>query len=346
MDTLRRTWYDLSLLIIVRLYNRGGKLLSLYRVFKAFYRMITGTTELYRICLGHVKQVSRPSDEIELQQPNATKNLLIRPPHNVVFAIDRSILNSDQLFFERRALEDPECNFDDIVSIIARKKRFSNHSATLYVLRASLLQLHQSFMLINAINTRAACKYDSSNPANEKQLLSLWDRYMPDEKLSSRISDQWTRIGFQGKDPAQDFRGMGMLGLDDLAYFVNTYPAQARRLLHNAQGPSKSWYSFAIVSIQISAFCVQVLRMHALQYLFYTYGLDNKIYHEFYCLVFIRFDEYWQYLARNPPDSPLGRPVNIMDFERVFKLFKRPIYRELATEKITLPNLVQRKKAD
>jgi hypothetical protein len=36
---------------------------------------------------------------------------------------------------------------------------------------------------------------------------------MPDKVLSERISKDWQDIGFQGKDPATDFRGTGYLGL-------------------------------------------------------------------------------------------------------------------------------------
>ena len=39
---------------------------------------------------------------------------------------------------------------------------------------------------------------------------------MGDKKLDSRISGQWGELGFQGNDPATDFRGMGVLGLDQL----------------------------------------------------------------------------------------------------------------------------------
>jgi len=39
---------------------------------------------------------------------------------------------------------------------------------------------------------------------------------MPDTNLEDRITNQWGEIGFQGKDPMTDFRGMGMLGLDNL----------------------------------------------------------------------------------------------------------------------------------
>jgi hypothetical protein len=36
----------------------------------------------------------------------------------------------------------------------------------------------------------------------------------PGQQLKARISREWEEIGFQGADPATDFRGTGILGLD------------------------------------------------------------------------------------------------------------------------------------
>lgn len=34
--------------------------------------------------------------------------------------------------------------------------------------------------------------------------------------LVNRVTKQWQSIGFQGQDPKTDFRGMGILGLENL----------------------------------------------------------------------------------------------------------------------------------
>ena len=44
--------------------------------------------------------------------------------------------------------------------------------------------------------------------------MKLWSNLLPDRKLSERKTMEWVDIGFQGKDPATDFRGAGMLGLE------------------------------------------------------------------------------------------------------------------------------------
>jgi len=46
--------------------------------------------------------------------------------------------------------------------------------------------------------------------------VQLWSSLQPDVALTERHSPQWTLIGFQGSDPATDFRGMGLLGLLNL----------------------------------------------------------------------------------------------------------------------------------
>lgn len=61
-------------------------------------------------------------------------------------------------------------------------------------------------------------KYDSENEAHENMLMDLWHTVFPHEKLRARKTKQWEQIGFQGEDPATDFRAMGLLGLKLVIY--------------------------------------------------------------------------------------------------------------------------------
>ena len=54
-------------------------------------------------------------------------------------------------------------------------------------------------------------------------LQELWACLYPEEELVPG-SDQWQRIGFQGKDPSTDFRGTGVLGLKHLLYCARAFP--------------------------------------------------------------------------------------------------------------------------
>ncbi|KAI8903774.1 Engulfment/cell motility [Gorgonomyces haynaldii] len=135
---------------------------------------------------------------------------------------------------------------------------------------------------------------------------------MPDEQLTSRYTPQWQKIGFQGKDPATDFRAMGMLGLDDLLYLAKNYPSIASRILA-ASHHSQSWFSFAIVGISMTAYCLRLVRTRQLQYYFYTCGISENVYHEVYCYMFDAFEKHW---------SSLSPPPSVLDFNQIFRSFQ------------------------
>ncbi|KAF9917587.1 hypothetical protein FBU30_000678, partial [Linnemannia zychae] len=130
----------------------------------------------------------------------------------MIYRIDRCILFSKELTTERRELEASDCDPMQVTQQILRKKRFPD-SASLSTPAARKLQyalerVASTHQLAREINQRVHTKYDSTNPAHERKLISLWGLLRPDEKLEGRYTKQWTEIGFQGKDPATDFRGM------------------------------------------------------------------------------------------------------------------------------------------
>jgi hypothetical protein len=83
--------------------------------------------------------------------------------------------------------------------------------------------------------------YRRDQAEHEELLMRLWQATFPGETLSSRVSEQWKRLGFQGTDPATDFRGMGLLGLHNLCYFAE-----------RSSSASPSWSTFSqIVNSQV-----------------------------------------------------------------------------------------------
>ncbi len=63
----------------------------------------------------------------------------------------------------------------------------------------------------------------------------LWNFIFPDIKLDGRISEQWKWLGFQGTDPATDFRAMGFLALKHLVYFAKNYTDILRTMMEDEQ---------------------------------------------------------------------------------------------------------------
>ena len=79
--------------------------------------------------------------------------------------------------------------------------------------------------------------FDERNAAHEAWLGELWDVYSPlgaGRPYSSaelRVGSHWGLLGFQGQNPATDFRAMGVLGLRNLVEFARLCPIQANLIM-------------------------------------------------------------------------------------------------------------------
>ncbi|TPX44426.1 hypothetical protein SeMB42_g04325 [Synchytrium endobioticum] len=256
---------------------------------------------------------------------------------------DRAILFSNKLDTERRELELRDGKWEMALKGILEKKQFPDrgNQATPHavVLRICVNHIGATYHLMHELNARAATKYDSSNKSHERKLLELWDLLTPHERLTGRTTKQWQKLGFQGNDPATDFRGMGMLGLDDLHYYAKNHPKSAARVLTSSRHDT-AWFSFAIVGITITKFALTLVRTRQLQHFFYTYGISKDVYQELYCYLFDNFEKFW----KSQPD-----PVTIMDFSRVFDRYHIKVEHELWERRQTVldkdaPALLRAKK--
>ncbi|KAF7727272.1 ELMO domain-containing protein 2 [Apophysomyces ossiformis] len=331
---------DWFILLVLNKIYQSPLLLSVYKVYKLVVHLTSGTTEIYRVCQAAAKNLGQSYSDKEEDRP-LLENWAENISEDVVYRIDRSILYSKHLTLERRELESSNCRIDDLIQAIITKKRFrcgsnrknQNTSIAAKVLRVCLVRIAETYRLACEINERAHTKYDSTNPLHEQKLLKLWKALMPDTELRARLTEQWTEIGFQGKDPATDFRGMGIQGLDDLLYYAQTHPSSALQTLTSSHHPV-SWYPYAIVGINITQYAVQALRTRQLQHFLFKFGTNRKTYHEFYCYLFHKFNEYW--MSHEPRST-------VMDFERRFKEFKERINKELLVQGAVPLNLLLRR---
>jgi ELMO domain-containing protein len=162
-------------------------------------------------------------------------------------------------------------------------------------------------------------KVDMSNSQHSKLLEEFWSNMRPGVR---RDADRdWGEVGFQGKDPCTDFRGMGIFGLKQLVALSKE--EYAISMLEDSDHPRR-FYPFACTGINISLFIVDLLRgrhlhLHLLRTLEKTAVtasvngtelLDagcaavNRV----YCEVFKLFSDTWQ--ERDPP--------NVMHFKDIF----------------------------
>lgn len=172
--------------------------------------------------------------------------------------------------------------------------------------------------------------YDAENSAHEKKLLELWELLMPGRKLESRVSSNWKDLGFQGEDPKTDFRGMGLLGLENLLHFAQNYKNAALHVLSHSHHP-KYGYSFAIVGINLTHLAYNLWKDGTVKT--HAYNLLNSQqfiptvsrpavlhFHRFYCFLFFEFDKLW--MTEKPP--------TIMEFSRIRDKFEKDIRSQLA----------------
>jgi hypothetical protein len=85
-------------------------------------------------------------------------------------------------------------------------------------------------------------------------LKQLWATLQPGREISNRISKEWIEIGFQGADPATDFRAVGILGLKQLLVMCTDirYKDEALRMYKDSQN-QKYWYFFAVAGLNITS---------------------------------------------------------------------------------------------
>mgnify|MGYP003643190836 CR=1 FL=1 len=104
--------------------------------------------------------------------------------------------------------------------------------------------------------------YNSQDAEHEKMLMELWKKVFPKKKLKERVSSQWGELGFQGKDPATDFRGMGLLGLRHLLYIATVHKKDFRSIIaqYNKTEGLKQ-YPVACAGVEISDLLFQMFRV-------------------------------------------------------------------------------------
>jgi hypothetical protein len=166
-------------------------------------------------------------------------------------------------------------------------------------------------------------QYDSENPVHEGLLLRLWDLLMPYDPLDARITKQWQDIGFQGDDPKTDFRGMGILGLENLVYFAQEYPSAVTHVLTHSMHP-RYGYAFAIVGINLTSMALRLLKDGSAKTHIYNSSKtlpSMRAFHQFYCYLFYEFDRFWIE----------SKPNNIMEFSSLQEKFEIKIRMALSS---------------
>lgn len=254
----------------------------------------------------------------------------------------KSVRTSSQLAaISAEIFSSSEFSVDDVFDMIIKIKgmkaqdRDQNSSPKVHIIVMNITHCLNSLKHLNIVIGRLeemlSVTVNSSIKHHSNLLEEFWSEMRPGVRRQSE--KDWGEVGFQGMDPCSDFRGMGLLGLQQLL-FLSKKKIAAEMLLD--AGHSRRFYPFACTGINVTAFTVELLREGRLhRYLFRNLELSalrmsqQEVWstsagfdavHEVYCEVFELFSKTWQ--ARDPP--------NVMHFKDVFGDVKSAIHKKYA----------------
>ncbi|XP_006652067.1 ELMO domain-containing protein A-like isoform X3 [Oryza brachyantha] len=185
---------------------------------------------------------------------------------------------------------------------------------------------------LQKLKERLNIPYDETRPEHREALRALWSASFPDAELSSLVSEQWKDMGWQGPNPSTDFRGCGLVGLENLYFFATTYPASYQRLLLKKQGMRATWeYPFAVAGVNVSYMLIQLLELNAerpksLPGINFIKVLSEHedAFDVLYCIAFEMMDAQW-----------LAMRASYMQFNQVLEATKQQLERELSLEDVS-----------
>lgn len=73
--------------------------------------------------------------------------------------------------------------------------------------------------------------FDEKDSTHLTLIQRLWKAVNSDQEFPGLNSAKWIDLGFQGKNPVSDLRAAGLLGLEHLVYFAETYPNNFKKIL-------------------------------------------------------------------------------------------------------------------
>eukprot|EP01063_Lacrimia_lanifica_P022744 TRINITY_DN30271_c0_g1_i1.p1 TRINITY_DN30271_c0_g1~~TRINITY_DN30271_c0_g1_i1.p1 ORF type:complete len:322 (+),score=94.00 TRINITY_DN30271_c0_g1_i1:108-1073(+) len=122
---------------------------------------------------------------------------------------------------------------------------------------------------------RATTKFDISVPDHKTALRDYWDICQGElwragagdadgdaawDSAGAHVSKQWGLFGFQGTDPATDFRGGGVASLHNLLWFANSEPEAFTRLMGKTMSVQHA-LPFSIAGINLTMMLLHILQL-------------------------------------------------------------------------------------
>uniref|UniRef100_A0A6F7PMR8 Engulfment and cell motility domain containing protein n=1 Tax=Haemonchus contortus TaxID=6289 RepID=A0A6F7PMR8_HAECO len=152
--------------------------------------------------------------------------------------------------------------------------------------------------LLVALSTVSYCNASTSQWALLRSFYSSIAAMVPDHSISvsecPRKGSHWQVVGFQGSDPATDFRGTGILGLIQLYCMAKNLPeGKLAEIVHLSRKEPHD-FPLAVVGINITAILITKLRNGELLESAVTSGGYLKAMNKLYQSCILLFCKQWR----------------------------------------------------
>ncbi|KFH06478.1 ELMO/CED-12 family protein [Toxoplasma gondii VAND] len=98
---------------------------------------------------------------------------------------------------------------------------------------------HEEEFTLHVLSSAACVPYNPDDPEQEKVLLQFYDAVVnPAQSLPPEAERDWKAIGFQSQNPRTDFRGGGLLSLQQLLFFAQNFREEMLVLVEKSKRDS------------------------------------------------------------------------------------------------------------
>lgn len=133
----------------------------------------------------------------------------------------------------------------------------------------------------------AKVPYDDKNPLHFR-MISTFYKKLTDKKHCVRYGEHWEKIGFQGRDPATDLRGVGMLGVLQILAFLDLN-AEFINLVYEHSLNEKHHFPLAVGLLNMTEVTLQALREGRLHNIALRQKSVMNAVNAFYFALFFKF---------------------------------------------------------
>jgi len=192
-----------------------------------------------------------------------------------------------------------------------------------------------------SLQMRTAHMFDGESAEHRALLRKLWDLAFPGEQLGDSLrAVRWKDMGWQRDDPRSDFRGGGLLCLENLVFMAERSPGTFRRLMDKARVPrSEPDYPFAAAGVNVTVLVTDLLGLDKIGTAPVTpeacgfvelLKAGGDAFDRVYCAAMDLLDEHY-----------VAQGSSYMQFPRVVREVRRALSQALARYPQDLPDLVR-----